>query len=99
MAKSMEEVYHEKMRNPSAQGLYVHIPFCHIKCRFCDFAAYPGLRAEVPRYLGALEKEMERHSGTVLDTLFVGGGTPSILEPEEIEALFRSLGRHFSFAE
>lgn len=72
-------------------GLYVHIPFCEMKCRFCDFAAYPGLLQEIPRYLKALEREIQIYKGTELDTLYFGGGTPSILSAPEFEALMRSL--------
>lgn len=74
-----------------ALGLYIHIPFCSVKCRFCHFAAYPGLRSAIPEYLAALEKEMESFRGKTVQTLFVGGGTPSLLEPEQIESLFASV--------
>lgn len=77
-------------------GLYVHIPFCHVKCRFCDFAAYPGLLAEIPRYLKALDREMDAHRGQALDTLFIGGGTPSLLSPDEFRQLTASLKNDFT---
>src|SRR4051812_13998478 len=76
-------------------GLYVHIPFCQVKCRFCDFAAFPGLRKETGRYLSALDREIQTsphaQRGARLDTIFFGGGTPSILEPEEWRTLWNSI--------
>ena len=69
------------------KGLYLHIPFCQVKCRFCDFAAYPGLKAEIPRYLSALEREIRSLGGGPLETLFVGGGTPTALEAAQLSGL------------
>ena len=78
-----------------AQGLYIHIPFCRMKCRFCHFATFPGLRSEIPAYLSALEKEMEFHPSRDLDTVFLGGGTPSMLSPRQIQRLLKSVRAHF----
>jgi oxygen-independent coproporphyrinogen-3 oxidase len=69
-------------------GLYIHIPFCHAKCHYCDFAAYPGRAKEIPRYLAALAREIRTHHGKTLETLFVGGGTPSVLEPAQWKDLW-----------
>ena len=84
-------------------GLYVHIPFCSVKCRFCDFAAYPGRRGEIPRYLAALAKEIAQraaeHPGRPLETFFVGGGTPSLLPPADILTLARVVRDHFAFVD
>ncbi len=84
-------------------GLYVHIPFCEVKCRFCDFAAYPGLRSEIPRYLKALDREMAAQSSThqentAIDTVYFGGGTPSILSATEFDQLMASVRSHFQIA-
>jgi len=80
-------------------GLYIHIPFCHAKCHYCDFAAYPGRAKEIPRYLDALHREIRSSfpslmrgeharradggAAPLLETLFVGGGTPTVLSPEQ----------------
>lgn len=65
-------------------GLYLHIPFCAVKCRFCDFAAFPGRRQDVPRYLKALQTELkglfQNNPRRSLETFYVGGGTPSLLD-------------------
>ena len=74
-------------------GLYVHIPFCRRKCRYCDFASLAGKDALIGPYLEALGHEARRAKALPegLDTLYIGGGTPSLLEPRQLETLFRTL--------
>ena len=64
-------------------GLYIHIPFCVSKCKYCDFNSYKLDLDEKRKYLNALQKEMEFYKeeirGKYIDTIFIGGGTPSIL--------------------
>ena len=68
-------------------GLYLHIPFCVKKCNYCDFYSYPGLSPEVRgEYISRLVKEIrgyKREEKILVDTVFFGGGTPSLLAPEE----------------
>ena len=80
-------------------GLYVHIPFCASRCPYCDFATAPATTALRGRYLEALALEIQSE-GEILGrprvrTLFFGGGTPSLLEPAEIEDLGDALRRAF----
>src|SRR3989344_6076893 len=82
----------------AVSGLYIHIPFCRMKCRFCHFATFPGLRGKIPAYLSALEKEMRFHGRSGLDTVFIGGGTPSLLSSRQIERLLLSVKDHFQVA-
>jgi oxygen-independent coproporphyrinogen-3 oxidase len=80
--------------------LYIHIPFCHVKCRFCDFAAFPGRLKDIPRYIAALAGEMFLAAPSVdrtLPTLYFGGGTPSVLAVSHWEAVWSSLQRHFTW--
>lgn len=83
------------------RGLYVHIPFCSIKCFYCDFAAFSGQGRATERYLGALEREisLRRESGLEgffrPDTLYIGGGTPSELSKGQISRLLSLLSRSF----
>ena len=77
------------------EGLYIHIPFCSGKCGYCSFVSFAVTPPERARYLSALEKEMAFFSGRNPETLYVGGGTPSELEPEQIKKLLLSVGRHF----
>ena len=72
-------------------GLYVHIPFCAARCPYCDFATAPATSALRGRYLAALVTEIAREGAALsrrrVRTLFFGGGTPSLLEPDEIALL------------
>ena len=81
-------------------GLYVHIPFCARKCAYCDFASFEGLEREMPRYVRRLQAEMEQRSQTdrEIATLYIGGGTPSLLPPRYMEQVLSALRRHFRFA-
>ncbi len=78
--------------------MYVHIPFCKVKCRYCAFAVFPGLRKETVRYIQALQKEMSFHNGLKIDTLYFGGGTPSLLTAENWAQIFSAAKTQFSFA-
>lgn len=71
------------------RGLYVHIPFCRSKCGYCDFPSEAGSEALTDSYLGALAAESARYDGLAgsFDTLYVGGGTPSLLSPAQLERL------------
>jgi len=76
-------------------GLYVHLPFCSIKCAYCGFAAFSGQGRSVPRYLGALEREAGFFPEFQPRTLYLGGGTPTELKTEELAALFEILSRRY----
>ncbi|MBE6032506.1 MAG: radical SAM family heme chaperone HemW [Clostridiales bacterium] len=70
-------------------GLYLHIPFCLRKCLYCDFCSFPDTPADVrQQYCKALRTEIgSRASGLVVDTIYFGGGTPSILEPGLLDSV------------
>ncbi len=82
-------------------GLYLHVPFCRTRCRYCDFYRVGENRERMDRFVAALEREIdgwrELH-GRRVETIFFGGGTPSLLEPRELAALLEQLARRFSFA-
>jgi len=82
-------------------GLYVHIPFCASRCPYCDFATAPATSALRARYLAALGTEIAREGADLgrprIATAFFGGGTPSLLEPDEIAALAASIETSFDF--
>lgn len=81
----------EHQPRPAGLGLYVHIPFCAARCPYCDFATAPARSALRSRYLDALEVEIRREGERLgrpsVATVYVGGGTPSLLEPAEIARL------------
>ena len=67
------------------KGLYIHIPFCKQKCKYCDFVSFPCMEDTADKYVDALKREAEQYRGEKIDTIFIGGGTPSILTPKQIE--------------
>ncbi|MBI4051725.1 MAG: radical SAM family heme chaperone HemW [Elusimicrobia bacterium] len=79
----------------SLKGLYIHIPFCSVKCYYCDFVAFSGQGNSTTRYLKALQKEMGSYKGAFVDTLYIGGGTPTELNAEELKFLLDSVQNHF----
>lgn len=83
-------------------GLYVHVPFCASKCAYCDFASYPGRQADMPRYVDAVVAEIARRSAEAghppADTVFVGGGTPSLLDEYQIARILAALAEAFPIA-
>ena len=77
-------------------GLYIHIPFCSAICNYCNFNRGLFDAALKHRYVQALLQEIESASdGTPADTIYFGGGTPSLLEPDEIGALIAACRRAF----
>jgi oxygen-independent coproporphyrinogen-3 oxidase len=84
----------------SLAGIYVHVPFCVRKCAYCDFYSITDLGLK-PAFLAALRAEIAATAagGLVFDTIHIGGGTPSTLEPEEVEAILAQLRARFRFHE
>ncbi|QPN58559.1 radical SAM protein [Synechococcus sp. CBW1002] len=88
------------------RSAYLHIPFCHRRCFYCDFPVVPlGDRADgsrspsIPAYLALLEAEIAASPpGPSLSTVYLGGGTPSLLTPEQVEGLLASLQRRYGLA-
>lgn len=80
-------------------GLYVHIPFCLKKCNYCDFCSYASIDAELRRkYIDALVLEIlsYKDKGLSVDTLFFGGGTPSLLSDEEFLRIVSAIRNSFT---
>ena len=82
------------------KGLYLHIPFCVKKCHYCDFLSAPAIELERKSYIFALKEEIlayQKHEYCA-DTIFFGGGTPSILSVEEIKMLIEALYQVFTIS-
>jgi len=79
-------------------GLYIHFPFCVKKCHYCDFVSYPDKLSEGERYVDALTHEMEAYRGTAIDTVYLGGGTPTALAPELLGKVLSRVASSFSLA-
>ena len=83
----------------SYAGIYLHIPFCRSRCSYCDFATgmYESPLAE--RYVNALTKEIthwaEVPEPQPVDTIYFGGGTPSLLTPAQIEWILKAVYDRF----
>lgn len=81
-------------------ALYVHIPFCARKCSYCDFNSIVPEQGIIDRYLHSLEKELHSLQGQYLfKTIYVGGGTPSVLTETQLEKLLFSMSRHIPVLE
>ena len=82
-------------------GIYIHIPFCKSKCAYCDFCSHPPReRAEVSRYLNALMLNMQDFEAAAreysVDTVYIGGGTPTLLERKQLRELMNCVFENFS---
>ncbi len=82
-------------------GIYIHIPFCVKKCNYCDFLSFSSDERTREAYVETLVKEMrleaQRYGSYQVQTVFFGGGTPSLLTVEQLEHLMRELRQQFSF--
>lgn len=88
------------MREGEAEpaGLYLHVPFCSAICPYCDFAVRVGRREKRRRFARTLLREIDLHEGTTfagIDTVYFGGGTPSLIEPEDLERLLEAIRETF----
>ncbi len=84
-------------------GIYIHIPFCHSKCNYCSFVSRPWDDSLADRYWRAVVREVgafaaaEDCDGMAVDTVYFGGGTPSLVPAQQIEAILEACGRIFHF--
>lgn len=86
--------------SPIARAVYVHVPFCLHHCGYCDFALVANRDHLIPPYLAALENELLAHrrlagDAVNVDTIFIGGGTPTHLSPETLQSLLTLIRQHF----
>src|SRR6202521_4966400 len=92
-----------KVSEQPFRHLYVHLPFCKHKCGYCDFNAYAGMDRLMPDYVEALERELlaarERYAFETLETVYLGGGTPSLLPAELMTRLLAFIRVNFDVAE
>ena len=84
------------------RGIYIHIPFCRQACRYCDFFFSVSLKY-VDEYVESLIKEIELRAGekpgSEMETLYLGGGTPSVLSEVHLEKILNTIHTHFTFVE
>ena len=99
--KELLSVIHYK----DGYSLYIGIPFCPTTCLYCSFTSYPICvwKDRVDEYLGAMEKEMdfvaESHKDKILDSVYIGGGTPTTLEADQLRRLLSKVKATFDFSQ
>src|SRR5262249_3442275 len=84
-------------------SLYIHIPFCRIRCTYCAFNIYTRRESYIPAYLAAIGTELRWLSQSArfleiqppLHTIYLGGGTPSLLDASQIESLLQTCRTEF----
>jgi len=84
----------------NAYSVYIHIPFCRHRCAYCDFNTYAGQEARIPDYVEALRRELQNITASTdlrfpVDTVFFGGGTPSLLPTAAFDLILKSLSDCF----
>ena len=83
-------------------GIYIHIPFCHSKCGYCDFYSITDLKS-VSSFIKAIVQEIKLSSvhlntSGIFDTIYFGGGTPSLLSKNQLQIILKSLDTYFSLS-
>lgn len=84
-----------------AHSLYIHIPFCQKRCSYCDFNTYSGVNHLIPAYIKQLRKEISFYGNKFskvlpVKTIFFGGGTPSLVDPELFRVVMDELNANYS---
>ena len=85
-------------------GIYIHFPFCNVKCGYCDFYSIVNRKESIPDFIESIVKEIDLYFNSnnsnklKFDTIFLGGGTPSLVEPHYIEKIFKALSNHIDFS-
>ena len=82
-------------------GLYIHIPFCRSRCSYCDFATGLYESSLATRYVNAIVNEIQRaeiQDESPVDTIYFGGGTPSLLDPDQLDQILRAVRDRFQIA-
>lgn len=82
---------------PHREGLYLHFPYCVVKCRYCDFNSHVEARPDIERYLAAMLREAEMRQVRGPRTVFFGGGTPSLVPAPELARFLAALDERTGF--
>ena len=84
-------------------GIYIHIPFCTTKCMYCDFYSTTKCENDMPEFVNMLIREIQitaqnYNHNWKLDTIFFGGGTPSLMNPKQMEKILNALAKSFNIS-
>ncbi len=84
----------EKMKE---LGIYIHIPFCKSKCSYCDFTSFANKEKIIEKYIECLKKEIKNKESNncIIDTIYIGGGTPSFIESKYIREIVETIKSKF----
>ncbi len=82
---------------PTPRAAYIHVPFCRHRCGYCNFSVVAGRDDLVDRYLAAIDAELAALHHPTVDTIFLGGGTPSHLSPSQLERLLDCVSSRLGF--
>lgn len=77
-------------------GLYIHVPFCQKKCNYCDFYSVTPTSETVEKYFSKIYNEMLEYNGYSANTLYLGGGTPTLVEPSYIKKAIEIAQQHYN---
>ncbi len=92
----------EPIATPDTLAIYIHWPFCRSLCPYCDFNSHIGEQVDHARWRRALLEELTHYAELAgprrVTSLFFGGGTPSLMEPETAAAVIDLAGQHFALA-
>ena len=84
---------------PIPRAAYIHVPFCRHKCGYCNFSVVANRDDLIERYLRAIDLELCRLDCPVIDTLFVGGGTPTHFDTEQLHRFLQIVRERFQLSE
>lgn len=81
---------------PDVIALYIHIPFCKRKCKYCSFVSFDDRVKDIPAYIDALKTELRLRSvDNTIETVYFGGGTPSLLSAEQLSGILNTVNKYF----
>ena len=80
-------------------GLYIHIPFCIKKCKYCDFVSFVDKADFFDEYIDKILKEAKEYKNFKIDTIFIGGGTPTVLSSSQLEKLIAGINNIFDISD
>ena len=86
-------------RWPTPRAAYIHVPFCRHRCGYCNFSVVTGRDDLVDRYVDAVQCELSALAAPSIETLFIGGGTPTYFRPQQLARFLRIVASHFRLAD
>lgn len=89
----------DHLQNPGGFGLYIHWPYCESKCPYCDFNSHVATKIDQNEWLAAYQQEIKRAAeetrGRILQTIYFGGGTPSLMHQDVVAGIIEAIRSHW----